>query len=67
MQNDPVVSKASELLRLDLMPSAELIKAGQVRSSVVILFGAQMLQPAEHTRYRHIICCGECPSEVRLA
>jgi NADPH-dependent 2,4-dienoyl-CoA reductase/sulfur reductase-like enzyme len=29
MQNDPVVSKASELLRLDLMPSAELIKAGQ--------------------------------------
>ncbi|KAH8983206.1 flavoprotein [Lactarius akahatsu] len=29
MQNDPVVSKASELLRLGLMPSAELIKAGQ--------------------------------------
>jgi hypothetical protein len=61
MQNDPVVSKASELLRLGLMPSAESIKAGQVRSSVVMLYlGAQMLQPAEHTRYRHIICCGEC-------
>jgi len=29
MQNDPVVSKASELLRLGLMPSVELIKAGQ--------------------------------------
>lgn len=30
MQNDPVVSKASELLRLDLMPSVEEIKAGKV-------------------------------------
>jgi hypothetical protein len=30
MQNDPVVSKASELLRLGLMPSADVIKAGQV-------------------------------------
>jgi len=30
MQNDPVVSKASELLRLGLMPSVDLIKAGQV-------------------------------------
>ncbi|KAI0292136.1 flavoprotein [Russula brevipes] len=29
MQNDPVVSKASELLRLGLMPSADAIKAGQ--------------------------------------
>ncbi|KAI0050440.1 flavoprotein [Auriscalpium vulgare] len=29
MQNDPVVSKASELLRLGLMPSAEEIKAGK--------------------------------------
>ena len=38
MQNDPVVSKASELLRLGLMPSAESIKAGQVRSSVMILY-----------------------------
>lgn len=61
MQNDPVVSKASELLRLGLMPSAESIKAGQVRLSVMILYPAQMLQPAEHTRYRYIICCGECP------
>ena len=30
MQNDPVVSKASELLRLGLMPSVEQIKAGKV-------------------------------------
>ena len=30
MQNDPVVSKASELLRLGLMPSVEEIKAGKV-------------------------------------
>jgi NADPH-dependent 2,4-dienoyl-CoA reductase/sulfur reductase-like enzyme/nitrite reductase/ring-hydroxylating ferredoxin subunit len=29
MQNDPVVSKASELLRLGLMPSVDAIKAGQ--------------------------------------
>ena len=62
MQNDPVVSKASELLRLGLMPSVESIKAGQVRSSLVTLYpGAQMLQPTEHTRYRYIICCGKCP------
>lgn len=30
MQNDPVVSKASELLRLGLMPSADELKAGKV-------------------------------------
>jgi hypothetical protein len=30
MQNDPVVSNASELLRLGLMPSVDAIKAGQV-------------------------------------
>ncbi|KAI0249164.1 flavoprotein [Lactifluus subvellereus] len=29
MQNDPIISKASELLRLGLMPSANSIKAGQ--------------------------------------
>ncbi|KAI9512976.1 flavoprotein [Russula earlei] len=29
MQNDPVVSKASELFRLGLMPSVDTIKAGQ--------------------------------------
>lgn len=34
MQRDPVVSKASELLRLGLMPSASEIKAGKVRSHV---------------------------------
>lgn len=32
MQNDPVVSAASELLRLGLMPSLEDIKAGKVCS-----------------------------------
>ena len=30
MQNDPVVSKASELLRLGLMPSPEELRAGKV-------------------------------------
>lgn len=30
MQNDPVVSKASELLRLGLMPSPEEVKSGKV-------------------------------------
>jgi hypothetical protein len=36
MQNDPVVSKASELLRLGLMPSVDAIKAGQVSQLVSI-------------------------------
>ena len=31
MQHDPVVMKASELLRLGLMPSAEEVKAGKVQ------------------------------------
>lgn len=31
MQRDPVVSKASELLRLGLMPSPEELRAGKVR------------------------------------
>lgn len=31
MQNDPVVSKASELLRLGLMPSPQEVKDGKVR------------------------------------
>ena len=30
MQNDPVVSKASELLRLGLMPTPEELKEGKV-------------------------------------
>ena len=34
MQKDPVVVKASELLRLGLMPSASEIKAGKVLTSV---------------------------------
>jgi hypothetical protein len=31
MQNDPVVSKASELLRLGLMPTPDELRAGKVR------------------------------------
>ena len=31
MQNDPVVSRASELMRLGLMPSAEQLRGGFVR------------------------------------
>ncbi|KAL0060827.1 Apoptosis-inducing factor 1 [Marasmius tenuissimus] len=34
MQNDPVVSKASELLRLGLMPSLEEVKAGKSLNGV---------------------------------
>lgn len=30
MQNDPIVSKSSELLRLGLMPSPEELRAGKV-------------------------------------
>jgi hypothetical protein len=37
MQNDPVVSKASELLRLGLMPSVEEIKGGKV--CIRVFFG----------------------------
>lgn len=33
MQRDPVVSKASELLRLGLMPSPSELKAGKVSKS----------------------------------
>jgi len=36
MQNDPVVSKASELLRLGLMPSVEEIKGGKDLLSIDI-------------------------------
>ena len=44
MQNDPVVSKASELLRLGLMPSVELIKAGQVCQLVSITMSENSLE-----------------------
>ena len=30
MQNDPVVSKASQLMRLGLMPSPDEVRAGKV-------------------------------------
>lgn len=36
MQRDPVVSKASELLRLGLMPSPEELRAGKVSSHVLL-------------------------------
>jgi hypothetical protein len=31
MQNDPIVSRASELMRLGLMPSTEQVQGGFVR------------------------------------
>lgn len=37
MQRDPVVSKASELLRLSLMPSPDEIRAGKVSYFVSLL------------------------------
>ena len=39
MQNDPVVSKSSELLRLGLMPSVEEIKAGKVCIMIMFFLG----------------------------
>lgn len=30
MQRDPIVAKASELMRLDIMPSLDEIRAGKV-------------------------------------
>ena len=50
MQNDPVVSKASELFRLGLMPSVELIKSGQVSQPVsitTVTSGKLTWEPAE--------------------
>ena len=48
MQNDPVVSKASELLRLGLMPSVDAIKAGQVgQPTATLLNEAHVLLPTE--------------------
>lgn len=37
MQKDPVVVKASELLRLGLMPSSTEIRAGKVRALSLIV------------------------------
>ena len=37
MQNDPVVSKASELLRLGLMPTPEELREGKVRHFPYVL------------------------------
>jgi len=45
MQNDPVVSKASELLRLGLMPSVDAIKAGQNLLDVDISSAAANVLP----------------------
>lgn len=47
MQNDPVVGKASELLRLGLMPSLDDIKAGKVHIDAPSLEISQEL-----TRYQ---------------
>lgn len=43
MQNDPVVGKASELLRLGLMPSLDDIKAGKVHIDAASLKISQTL------------------------
>ena len=46
MQNDPVVSQASELLRLGLMPTPQEIRDGKVRSSFcVVVFIKTMWGP----------------------
>ena len=47
MQNDPVVSKASELLRLGLMPTAEELKSGKASVNLLrILPSHALLQDA---------------------
>lgn len=38
MQNDPVVTKAAELLRLDLMPSPEELRGGKVSNICCLLW-----------------------------
>lgn len=43
MQNDPVVSKASELLRLGLMPSPEEVRAGKVKRFLASIPGPEIL------------------------
>ena len=43
MQNDPVVSKASELLRLGLMPSAEELKSGMASVSLLRIIPSHAL------------------------
>jgi NADPH-dependent 2,4-dienoyl-CoA reductase/sulfur reductase-like enzyme len=47
MQNDPVVSKASELLRLGLMPSPEEIRAGKDLLSVDISSASTLQKVAD--------------------
>jgi hypothetical protein len=41
MQKDPVVSHASELLRLGLMPSPEELRAGKVGYFISFVIGEQ--------------------------
>jgi hypothetical protein len=38
MQNDPVVSKASQLMRLGLMPSPDEVRAGRVECCFTLGF-----------------------------
>ena len=70
MQRDPIVVKASELIRLGLMPSAQEIKAGKVsdfvKSKSSIDEEAYDLVSAfpEHTIHRHIVFSIERQTEL---
>lgn len=48
MQNDPVVSRASEIMRLGLMPSPQQLRDGLVRR---LLFQAIPFARDSHTRF----------------
>jgi hypothetical protein len=53
MQNDPIVSKSAELMRLELMPSASEIRAGKVIA--LSLFGSALpLNNLNRTRFKLI-------------
>ena len=54
MQNDPVVSKASELFRLGLMPSPAELREGKVRHNPALLQGALVNPFLEPPEYRYL-------------
>lgn len=53
MQKDPVVSKASELLRLGLMPSPAELRAGKVSLSQQQVHAHRSQESPGHPNHRH--------------
>ena len=52
MQRDPIVAKASELMRLDIMPSLAEIRGGKVGHSPVNITGMVANGWVEYIGYR---------------